>query len=297
MTLATPVEKPTFEKVRADCKNGKQPAYVRVFGGYIVSRATKRRRKCLIDFDLHLSTYNYDLTPETQDRLADDYEDYIRVNFRRSDHRRMFPWHFSKTSIMYEVLVDDAEEWYNKVYETLCDGANLVRLTLDFDFTNTIIETVDFESKCKLLVPDFAKINEELFDWFAKHPEQLQDLNWRQFEKLLNAIFKNQGFHTELGPGSGDGGVDLRLIQKDNIGELLTLVQAKRYKSRYPIGLSAVQALAAAVDDEKANRGLFVTTSRYLPVAERFAERQERRLTLATSKEVAEWCKAVVSRR
>jgi len=68
------------------------------------------------------------------------------------------------------------------------------------------------------------------------------------------------------------------------------LVQAKRYESKYPIELQAVQALTAVVDDQKANRGLFVTTSRYLPCAEKFAARHNSRIQLASSNEVAEWC-------
>lgn len=41
--------------------------------------------------------------------------------------------------------------------------------------------------------------------------------------------------------------------------------------------------------DERANKGLFVTTSRYLPCAQRFAARQNRRLKLATSDDVSLW--------
>ena len=132
----------------------------------------------------------------------------------------------------------------------------------------------------------------KLIDYFGKYPDKLVNLDWRKFEELLGAIFQNQGFDTELGPGQADSGVDLRLIRKDSIGEFITLVQAKRYADR-PICIEAVQALSGAVEDEKANRGLFVTTSRYLPSAKRFATRQNRRLSLATSADVARWCRSI----
>jgi len=148
-----------------------------------------------------------------------------------------------------------------------------------------------------LLVPDFDQVGLELMSYLAQHPEALQKLEWRKFEQLLEAIFRNQGFATELGPGSGDEGVDLRLLQKDSIGQIVTLVQAKRYKSDSPIRLEAVQALYAVVEDRKANRGLFVTTSRYLPGAKRFAERQNHRVELASSEDIVRWCKAVIDRR
>lgn len=66
-------------------------------------------------------------------------------------------------------------------------------------------------------------------------------------------------------------------------------MQAKRYAEHLPVGLEAIQALSAAVEDERANRGLFVTTSRYLPGAKKFATRQNRKLTLATNEDLAQW--------
>jgi hypothetical protein len=150
-----------------------------------------------------------------------------------------------------------------------------------------------FDQTCGIVIPDFAAITEELIEYFARHPEELQKLDWRKFELLLDAVFRNQGFQTELGPGRGDRGVDLRLVQKDSVGELVTLVQAKRYSKQNPIQLEAVAALYAMVEDQQANRGLFVTTSRYLPVAMQFAAKRSKRLVLATSEDVAKWCRAV----
>lgn len=155
----------------------------------------------------------------------------------------------------------------------------------------------NFEQACHIIVPDFEQINLELIEYFSKHPAELPDLrSGRKFEELLAEIFRNQGFDTELGPGWGDGGVDIRLLQKDPIGELVTVVQAKKY-AKNPIRLEAVQALFAVVEDQQANRGLFVTTSRYLPGAKEFAERHSRRLTLATSEDVARWCRSICERR
>jgi restriction system protein len=121
-----------------------------------------------------------------------------------------------------------------------------------------------------IVVLDYASINAELFEQIAKSPEFLNIIGWREFEVLLDAIFRNHGYRTELGPGRADGGVDLRLYQHDIIGEIVTLVQARRYAKR-PVHLEAVAALAAHADFENANRALFVTTSRYLPSAQRFA--------------------------
>lgn len=142
---------------------------------------------------------------------------------------------------------------------------------------------------CDLVQPDFSDLYEEVYERFHKFPDDLYNLAPRKFEILLDGIFRNNGYHTKLGSGRSDGGVDLRLYSNDVIGEVVTLVQAKRYATSNPIDLQAVQALSAVVEDERANQGLFVTTSRYLPCAQRFAARQKTRIKLATSDDVSRW--------
>lgn len=142
---------------------------------------------------------------------------------------------------------------------------------------------------CELVQPDFSDLYEEVYTRFHKFPDDLYYLDPRKFEILLDGIFRNNGYQTQLGSGQADGGVDLRLYSNDVIGEVVTLVQAKRYATSNPINLQAVQALSAVVEDERANQGLFITTSRYLPCAQRFAARQNRRIKLATSENVSFW--------
>ncbi|WP_197998475.1 restriction endonuclease [Gimesia aquarii] len=149
---------------------------------------------------------------------------------------------------------------------------------------------------CKLVAEDYGDLYEELFEYFQAKPERLRDLHHRDFERLLDSVFRNNGYLSTLGPGSGDGGVDLRLYHKDAIGDVTTLVQAKRYAESRAINLEAVAALSAVVEDERANRGLFVTTSRFLPSAKKFADRQQQRITLATSGDVQRWCNTASTR-
>lgn len=148
---------------------------------------------------------------------------------------------------------------------------------------------------CGLIKPDFADVSEELYQHFASRPQDLENLHWRDFEILLHRIFQARGFKAELGPGSNDGGIDIRLLQRDPIGDMLTLVQVKRYHPKNKIGLEAVQALHGAATVEKAPKSLFVTTSSYLPSAQRFAERTSGALDLCTSQDVVEWCAAATA--
>lgn len=137
-------------------------------------------------------------------------------------------------------------------------------------------------------------IHSEVFEHFAKNPEDLKRLTWRQYEEFLDSVFRNQGFFTKLGPGRNDGGIDNRMYQSATIPELVAVVQARRY-TRKPIGLEAVAALFGHAVREHAKRGIFATTSRFLPVAQKFALSTESEVDFPTIEtadagKVAEWC-------
>lgn len=143
---------------------------------------------------------------------------------------------------------------------------------------------------CSLIVEDFGDLYAELYQYFQARPERLYSLQPREFEILLYRIFQSLGYESEVGPGVGDGGVDVRLLQRGPLGDTLTYVQAKRYSPKHPIRLDAVQALRGAVANDGASHGIFVTTSRYLPSAERFARASNGVLELRDSADVAQWC-------
>lgn len=148
---------------------------------------------------------------------------------------------------------------------------------------------------CSLIQPDAGDVYEELYAHFAANPDQFHRLSPRAFEILLSRIFQNQGFTTELGPGAGDGGVDVRLWQRGPLGDVLTLVQAKRYAPHRKIQLDAVAALRGVMTVEEAPKGMFVTTSTYLPSARRFAARAGNVIELATTADLVQWCASAMN--
>src|SRR5262249_16037463 len=136
----------------------------------------------------------------------------------------------------------------------------------------------------------------EFFLRIADRPDELLNMTPRQYEQFLDSVVRNNGFRSVLGTGQSDGGVDLRLYHKDSIGEVLTLVQAKRKGKRSPVSPDSVRALAGVMAVENANRSLLVTTSRFLPTSKKFAARMSNRLELITSSDVADWCKVAANR-
>lgn len=192
---------------------------------------------------------------------------------------------------------DDCDRLLMEFTDLLCaqgfeweleDGCTVVIIPSEDE--NGWYDYFHFRWLCDLIHPGYVDVSAEVAAHFHQHPEDLHRVSPRGFEILVDSIFRNNGFRTELGPGTADEGVDVRLFRSDLVGEMLTLVQLKRYKPENAIGLEAVAALEALVNDKGANSGLFITTSRYLPVAQRFAKRRGKVLQLADKSDVAAWC-------
>ena len=143
---------------------------------------------------------------------------------------------------------------------------------------------------CGLIKPDFNDVYHEMYEYLHRYPERMSELNWRKYEILIYEILRSQGFNVELGPGRGDGGIDIKMFQRDPIGDVLTAVQVKRYRPDRKITLQAVQALYGAATANDIQNSVFVTTSDYSPSAKKFAARENVSMKLYTSSDVRKWC-------
>lgn len=193
--------------------------------------------------------------------------------------------------LMNDALELDETSYYLEL-QTHSSGYFYVDTARDPALAAAVFARARFRWCRRLVQGEYAASHSELLEYFGSNPSALAQMPWRAFERLVASILANQGFRAALGPGSHDGGVDIRLYQHDAVGELLTLVQVKRYRTDRPISLDAVLALSHRVDDERANRGLFVTSSRFLPGVARWAEEkgQAHRLILADGRRVGDWC-------
>lgn len=98
----------------------------------------------------------------------------------------------------------------------------------------------------------------------------LDDLNGREFERLLALYFRGQGYVVyEVGVGRNDGGVDLVIVDKR--GER-TAVQAKCYADHNLVPVQTVRELVAANRNHNCMLTLLVTTSDLTGPAKKEAE-------------------------
>ncbi len=121
----------------------------------------------------------------------------------------------------------------------------------------------------RLESPHGTYFNQRFANFLAANFNAVDQMHWRQFEGLAAEYFKGEGFAVELGPGRGDGGVDIRLWPNDEAKQsapATVLIQCKREQAK--ISNTVVKALWADVTAEGAGSGLIVTTSGFSPSAD-----------------------------
>lgn len=113
-----------------------------------------------------------------------------------------------------------------------------------------------------------------------------------RFEQIVVDLLIAMGFgggDPEMGKRlgrTGDGGID-GVIQEDALGLDAVYVQAKRYAEDNTIGAPRIREFYGSLEDRRATKGVFVTTSSYSGEAKAFAERATKRIVLIDGVELA----------
>jgi restriction system protein len=129
--------------------------------------------------------------------------------------------------------------------------------------------------------------DQRYIDYLSTNAEEVGAIHWRQFERLTAEFFTRHGYNVDLGPGRGDGGVDVRVWRAGGSGPPLMLIQCKRQKD--VVEQVYVKALYADVLDEKAASGLLVTTSRLEPCAARWCAAHSYKIDSAERPKLRTW--------
>ena len=120
-----------------------------------------------------------------------------------------------------------------------------------------------------------------------KRQNKIHDLDWFQFEKLMEAVYQQQGYAVERRGGANpDGGIDL-VVSK---GGIRSAVQCKHWKS-WKVGVKQIRELLGALADSGIQNGIFVTLQQYTQEAREFAAKNH--IQLVGQRELMEMLKAV----
>ena len=85
----------------------------------------------------------------------------------------------------------------------------------------------------------------------------------------------SEGEKNFITPATRDGGKDIIATKYEMGKPVVFYIECKRYGREQKVGVAAVQRLYGVQTDDKINKAVLVTTSRFTSVARRFAERQK----------------------
>ena len=145
--------------------------------------------------------------------------------------------------------------------------------------------TEQLESAYQIIVKDLAA------DLLQKVLEQSP----KRFEQIVVDLMLAMGYGGSLDDAgmvtkfSHDDGID-GIIKEDKLGLDKIYIQAKRYAIGNTIGKPDLHAFAGALDEKKANKGVFITTSRFSNEARKYAEEKaSKKIVLIDGEELARY--------
>lgn len=136
----------------------------------------------------------------------------------------------------------------------------------------------------------FKKINDDLA---ADLLQQVLGMSPAFFEKLVLDLLLHMGYggrNKELAkvtPTSHDNGVD-GIIPEDALGLDKIYIQAKRYVDT-SVGKPEIQQFLGALEEQKASKGVFITTSKFTSGAVETASKANKRVVLIDGKDLANY--------
>lgn len=151
-------------------------------------------------------------------------------------------------------------------------------------YESTIISNEDIllpEKKIEIpsiinIKSDVASINEQLMKYIAENPSYMYELSSREFEEMMATLFAKLGYSVELTQRTRDGGKDIYIAKKNEIGHFLFLVECKKYSPDNPVGVDVVRNLygVMGMEDKKPTGGIIATTSYFTRDAEQIVEKK-----------------------
>lgn len=145
------------------------------------------------------------------------------------------------------------------------------------------------EKVIRVVEPAIVLASDFLVESIRKNPSEVYNLPPRKFEELIATLLDSFGWDVHLTPETRDGGKDILAYLDTELGRILCLVEAKRYRADRPVGVGVLRNLYGTICDEKANWGLLVTTSYFSGDAKAFREKHIYELNLKDYNGLISW--------
>lgn len=122
--------------------------------------------------------------------------------------------------------------------------------------------------------------------------EKVRQIHWRFFEHVVVELLVKMGYGGsvkdagEVTKATGDGGID-GLIKEDKLGLDVIYLQAKRYDAGNKIGRPDIQSFVGALEEKRAMKGIFITTSSFASTAHDYVKNIGKKIILIDGEQLA----------
>ena len=109
----------------------------------------------------------------------------------------------------------------------------------------------------------------------ASHPKEIfEDIDPYQFEHIIEALYYEMGYTTTMTKRTHDGGKDI-IAERTKVGKReRVLIQCKKQGKN--VNVDKTRALLGVVSDNKATKGVLVTTAEFTPDSKKLANQNSR---------------------
>ncbi|MGI3044372.1 restriction endonuclease [Shewanella algae] len=136
---------------------------------------------------------------------------------------------------------------------------------LDIDSLRSWIDRIEKTDNYDLNLVNILRrdLSDKLARSIAQNPRYLDDIEWRELERVVQHTFEELGFSSEVTPGSKDGGKDVILKCKIDNQEHTYYVELKHWRSGQKVRGVALEEFLQVVINEEVNGGLFLSSYGY----------------------------------
>ena len=129
----------------------------------------------------------------------------------------------------------------------------------------------------------------------ARDPDALDEIEWRDLERVMAEVFEEVGFSVTLTPSAKDKGKDVVLECEVRGHQAVYLVEIKHWRSGARVGGKSLQNFLNVIVGESREGGLFLSTYGYCSNAfEQLSQIDRRRLRFGDQNKVVALCRSYV---
>lgn len=123
-------------------------------------------------------------------------------------------------------------------------------------------------------------------------PSLLFSIKPREFEQVVEQLFRDAGFSTILTPAIKDGGKDIIAVKKgQNSKPIVLFIECKRYAKTNKVDVSIVRSLFGVQIADRVDKACLVTSSVFTKDAREFAKRKNVMMDLVDGNELRDMIK------